>query len=70
MTRDTARIALVTATNWRKSIRSQGENGCVETTEALPGWIGIRDSKLGPASPVLACTRPEFAALLAHARRV
>lgn len=38
--------------NWRKSSRSQGESGCVETAEA-PGHIGVRDTKLGAASPVL-----------------
>jgi Domain of unknown function (DUF397) len=68
MTRESARAELATATGWRKPTRSQGQNTCVEITEALSGWIGIRDSKLGAASPVLACTTPEFAALVARVR--
>lgn len=66
MNRDSARAALATMTQWRKSSRSQGENTCVEITDQIAGWVGIRDSKLGASSAVLACTPTEFAALLDH----
>ncbi|SFS55701.1 DUF397 domain-containing protein [Saccharopolyspora flava] len=40
-------------TNWRKSTYSSGNpQQCVEVGEA-PGLRGVRDSKLGEASPVL-----------------
>jgi len=36
---------------------------------AVPGWVGVRDSKLGDDSPVLAFTHHEWRAMLdgAHA---
>lgn len=41
-------------TNWRKSTRSSGNpQQCVEVGDA-PGMHGVRDSKLGYTSPVLA----------------
>ena len=33
--------------------------GCVEVA-TIPGWIGVRDTKLGPDSPVLAFTPTEW----------
>ncbi|MFI0542485.1 DUF397 domain-containing protein [Streptomyces sp. WSLK1-3] len=39
---------------WRKSSYSNGEGGnCVEVTDVVPGVMPVRDSKLGPDSPVL-----------------
>lgn len=38
---------------WRKSARSQNANGCVEVANSAL-VIGVRDSKLRDASPVLA----------------
>jgi hypothetical protein len=48
---------------WRKSSWS-GDNGghCVEVA-ALPGMVGLRDSK-EPAGPVLTATPAEFAAFV------
>ncbi|MDI2031581.1 DUF397 domain-containing protein [Saccharopolyspora sp. TS4A08] len=41
-------------TNWRKSTYSSGNpQQCIEVGEA-PGLRGVRDSKLGVTSPVLA----------------
>ncbi|MFI5614993.1 DUF397 domain-containing protein [Amycolatopsis sp. NPDC051903] len=40
-------------TRWRKSRHSGDNGGCVEVNDSVPGVIGIRDSKLGSASPVL-----------------
>ena len=65
MNHDQAAAELNTAAGWRKSSYSQGANGCVEVTITLPGWVGVRDSKLGTASPVLACTLPQWHAMLA-----
>ncbi|MGH3697113.1 MAG: DUF397 domain-containing protein [Pseudonocardiaceae bacterium] len=60
-----AHAALSTATSWHKSTRSDAQNGCVEVTGAVSGWIGVRDTKLGTRSPVLAFTAVEWTALLA-----
>jgi hypothetical protein len=45
--------ALVGADNWHKASYSQGQNACVEVG-SVPSVVGVRDSKLGPASPILA----------------
>jgi Domain of unknown function (DUF397) len=65
MNHDDARAALTGASGWRKSSRSVAQNGCVEITTEVPGWVGVRDSKLGPASPVLAFTHHEWRSMLA-----
>jgi hypothetical protein len=64
MNHDQATAALTTAAGWHRSSYSQGENNCVEVTTELPGWVGVRDSKLGTDSPVLACTRSQWRATL------
>jgi Domain of unknown function (DUF397) len=57
--------ALAAATNWHKSSYSNGaQNGCVEVGTA-PGLVGVQDSKLGEASPILAFSRRAWAAFLA-----
>jgi hypothetical protein len=63
-----AAAGLTTAAGWRKSSYSQGANGCVEITTQLPGWVGIRDSKLGPDSPLLILPLSEWRAMIAAAR--
>ncbi|MEO7195483.1 MAG: DUF397 domain-containing protein [Pseudonocardiaceae bacterium] len=68
MNHDHALAGPITASEWRKSSYSQGANGCVEVTTELPGWVGIRDSKLGTDSPVLACTVSHWRATLAAAQ--
>lgn len=65
MNHDQAAAALTTAAGWRKSSYSQGQNGCVEITTELPGWVGVRDSKLGTDSPVLPVALFEWCAMLA-----
>lgn len=60
-----AAAALSSATNWHKASYSNGvESGCVEVGN-VPGFVGVRDTKLGAASPILACTEAEWAAFLA-----
>ncbi|NNH70413.1 DUF397 domain-containing protein [Nocardia uniformis] len=38
---------------WFKSTASQGGEACVEAAHLVGGKVGVRDSKLGSASPVL-----------------
>lgn len=63
MTHADAVQALITAANWGKSTFSGNNGGCVEVA-TLPGWVGVRDTKLGDASPVLAFTNAEWIAFL------
>jgi Domain of unknown function (DUF397) len=46
-------VAALAAASWHKSTFSQGQNACVEV-RSVASVIGVRDSKLGPASPILA----------------
>jgi hypothetical protein len=48
---------------WIKSSRSQNMGQCVEVAKT-EGWVGIRDSKLGDASPVLALATATATAFL------
>ncbi|MEU6133200.1 DUF397 domain-containing protein [Saccharopolyspora sp. NPDC047091] len=49
---------------WRKSSYSSGNHNCVEVAIGNAG-IGVRDSKLGATSPVLAFGHGAFADFLA-----
>lgn len=60
----TARDALTTSSGWFKSSRSEAQNGCVELNLSVPGHAGMRDSKLGHASPVLLFTAHQLTAFL------
>ncbi|MBN9748611.1 DUF397 domain-containing protein [Amycolatopsis sp. A1MSW2902] len=56
-------------TGWEKSRFSGGQNGCVEFHfDGVHGWVGVRDSKLGDNSPVLAFNKVEFDAFIAAAQ--
>lgn len=68
MNRQAALAALQHVIGWRKSSYSEGRDNCVEVTHRMPGWIGIRDSKLGPHSPILAFTQAEWVAFIAGVR--
>jgi Domain of unknown function (DUF397) len=60
--------ALATADNWHKATYSGGANGgCVEVA-TIPGYIGVRDTKLGDTSPVLAFNPTEWQAFLSGVR--
>jgi hypothetical protein len=48
------RDTLGRANSWRKSSHSERATDCIETATEVSGWVGVRDSKLGVASPVLA----------------
>ena len=54
-------------TTWRKSTFSNN-GSCVELADLGGGVVGVRDSKLGDASPVLRFTRGEIDAWLAGAQ--
>lgn len=59
------RDTLGAATNWHKSSHSgKADGGCVEVG-TVPGLVGVRDTKLGAASPVLAFARAEWTTFLA-----
>ncbi|MFD9965055.1 DUF397 domain-containing protein [Amycolatopsis sp. NPDC058986] len=65
MDADAAWAALSSTTaGWTKSSFSGGQNGCVETNRVVPGWVGVRDSKLGKESPLLVLGTTAAAALL------
>ncbi|MBB5153302.1 DUF397 domain-containing protein [Saccharopolyspora phatthalungensis] len=49
---------------WRKSSRSSGNDNCVEVGDA-PAAHGVRDSKLGEASPILTFSRRTWSTFLA-----
>ena len=70
MNHKTARTNLRNSTQWRKSSYSfpDGQE-CVEITTEVTEWVGVRDSKLGANSPVLAFTTAQWRAMLldAHA---
>jgi hypothetical protein len=68
MRHEEAVTALAAAGNWRKATFSGGANGgCVEVA-TIPGWFGVRDTKLGDASPVLAFNQTEWDAFRAGVR--
>ena len=68
-TYEAALAALSTETSgWFKSKRSGGQNGCVQFNGSVPGFVGVRDSKLGDASPVLVFTVAEIGAWVAGAK--
>ncbi|MGH3980423.1 MAG: DUF397 domain-containing protein [Pseudonocardiaceae bacterium] len=46
------------------SYTNGGANDCVEVNYSLPGHVGVRDSKLGTTSPVLAVPSTQWASLI------
>ena len=68
MNHDQAAAELTTTAGWRKSSYSDGANNCVEVTTELPGWVGVRDSKLGIDSPLLAVALSQWRATLTAAQ--
>ncbi|MCA1226103.1 DUF397 domain-containing protein [Saccharopolyspora sp. 6M] len=52
---------------WRKSSYSSGNHNCVEVATVAAG-TGVRDPKLGAASPILAFGRGAFAEFLGAVR--
>jgi hypothetical protein len=57
-----------TNATWRKSTKSNGSGDCTEVASLPGGLIGVRDSKLGESSPILAFTQSEWQAFLAGAK--
>jgi hypothetical protein len=58
---------LVDAT-WTKSSYSESDNAsCVEVA-AVPGWVGVRDSKRHGVGPVLSFNRPAWSTFLTELR--
>ncbi|OXM71602.1 DUF397 domain-containing protein [Amycolatopsis vastitatis] len=52
------------ADGWFKSSASGGQGECVEVNTTTTEWVGVRDSKLGASSPVLAFSRAQWRAAL------
>ena len=67
MNHEAAQATFRSCTLWRKSSYSISEK-CVEVITELPGWVGVRDSQLGAASPVLAFTTAQWQTILRSAR--
>jgi Domain of unknown function (DUF397) len=68
MNHQAARVALTQASGWRKSSYSIAQNDCVEITTEIPGWVGVRNSKLGTDGPMLAFTLSQWHTTLAAAK--
>ncbi|MGH3696185.1 MAG: DUF397 domain-containing protein [Pseudonocardiaceae bacterium] len=54
---------------WYKSSYSNGgQNDCVEVNCSQTGHVGVRDSKLGTASPVLAVPAAQWSCIVTAAQ--
>jgi hypothetical protein len=60
--------AKVSLSGWHKSSFSNGANGCIEVGGA-ENVIGVRDTKLAPASPILAFPTRSWAAFTEGVRQ-
>ena len=49
---------------WRKSTRSNGGGGACVEVATMPSVTGVRDSKLGAASPVLPFATADWSTFL------
>ncbi|MFC0108064.1 DUF397 domain-containing protein [Kibdelosporangium aridum] len=65
---DCVEFAKIDSARWRKASASQPNDDCVEFAQLGP-VIGVRDSKLGPDSPILQFTPAEIAAMLDGAKK-
>jgi hypothetical protein len=53
---------------WRKSRHSNPNGGCIEAGRASDGTIGVRDTKLHGAGPILEFSQDEWRSLLSKLR--
>ncbi|HVK19988.1 MAG TPA: DUF397 domain-containing protein [Actinokineospora sp.] len=63
-----AAAALAAAGNWHKSSFSEAQNGCVEVGSAA-AIVGVRDTKLALASPILGFPTGSWATFVAITTR-
>lgn len=64
MTKDQA-LALLTTRTGLKSSYSQGQNACVAVA-AVPGWVGVQDTKLDDTARTVVVTAAAFRMLIAR----
>lgn len=50
---------------YTSSYTNGGQNTCVEVNHSLAGHVGVRDSRLGTDSPVLAVPAAQWACIIA-----
>jgi hypothetical protein len=68
MRHEDAVTTLAAASNWHKSSYSnEPQNGCVEVGSAA-GLVGVRDTTLAPASPILTFPEATWSAFLTTLR--
>ena len=58
----------LSAGRWQRSSRCAVNGSCVEVATLPAGRVGVRDGKIGSASPVLAFGRGEWRAFLSGVR--
>ncbi len=68
MRREDVAAALAAADNWHKSSFSGGDNGGCVAVGTVPGFVGVRDTKIGSAGPVIAFTDRRWAEFLSAVR--
>ena len=58
----------LSAAPWRRSSWCAVNGSCVEVAKLPAGQVGVRDGKIGAASPVLAFSQPQWRAFLSGMR--
>ena len=53
---------------WQRSSRCAVNGSCVEVAALPGGRVGVRDGKIGPASPVLAFSQAEWRGFVSGVR--
>jgi hypothetical protein len=65
---DSSSRDLMPGATWQRSSRCDINGSCVEVTRLAGGEFGVRDGKIGAASPVLAFSRESWYGFAADVR--